>query len=114
MNWPTLSCLTVFLGLLAASVVLQWVRATSRKRLVASVDFLELAPAEQERWRSIDRSPDFLFKDFRKLQLLKRNPDRFGVGFPARLASYRRISRVEMTVTLAMLAFGITAFLFCG
>ena len=85
-----------------------------RKKLVARVDPAKLDPEDQVHWKSIGESFDFMFKDFRKLQIVKQNTKRFADDVQSRLASYRRFSRVEMTVAISMLVFGLTAFLFCG
>jgi len=113
MSFLMLSCLTIFLALFAASVVLQWFRAMKRKKLVASVNPVKLDAEDQASWRSIENSLDFMFKDFRKLQIIKRNGERFGSRFQSKLTGYRRFSRIEMAVTFSMLVFGLTAFLFC-
>ncbi len=107
------NCLTVFLALLFLSVLLQWFRAFKRKRLVASVDPADLGQDGLLRWRQIEDGFDFMFKDFRKLRILKQDISRFGEQFQSDWESYRRLSRLEMAVTSLMLIFGASAFLFC-
>ena len=114
MSKQTLVCLLVFLGLFAASVTMQWVRARKRRRLVWSVDPAFLAAADQEKWFSVERSFDFMFKDFRKLQLVKKNLDQLSGEIKAEYVRYRRFSRAEILVTVSMLAFAATAYRICN
>jgi len=114
MSGHTLLCLAVFLGLFIASMIMQWLRAAVRKELLKSVETGILDPDEQERWKSLDQGVDIIFRDFRKLQLVKRKLNRFSPEFNTEFDRYRYISRAEMTVTASMLVFGATAFLMCG
>lgn len=107
------TCLVVFLALLLASIALQWARAVNRKRLVASCDRGLLGSDEQSAWHDIDAGLDFMFRDFRKLRIIRRNLGAFDDGYRTMWVAYRRLSRLEMTVTTSMLAFGALAFLFC-
>jgi hypothetical protein len=114
MSMTTSICLAIFLGLFLASVVLQWIRAKKRKQLVWMVDPAVLTPSDQSRWHSIEKSSDFMFKDFRKLQILKRNSQGLAEDIRVVLVNYRRFSRIEMLVTASMLIFGSIAFLICN
>jgi len=114
MSEQTLICLLVFLGLFAASVTMQWVRARKRRRLVWSVDPALLVAADQEKWLSVERSFDFMFKDFRKLQLVKKNLDQLSGECKTEYNRYRRFSRAEILVTVSMLAFAATAYRICN
>ena len=114
MSITTSICLAVFLGLFLASVVLQWIRAKKRQKLVRMVDPASLAPADQSRWYSVEKSFDFMFKDFRKLQILKRNSQGLSGDMRTGLVHYRRFSLIEMLVTVSMLLFGSIAFLICN
>jgi len=107
-------CLFVFLALLAASLLMQWFRARKRRKLVRSVNPEHFGASDQEKWRSVEDSFDFMFKDFRKLQLLKKNLGRFSSELNAEFSRYRIFSRIEMVITLSMLLFAATAFLICS
>jgi len=114
MPFSTTACLSVFIGLLIASMVLQFIRAGKRKKLVQMVDPATLATGDQHKWGSLDRGFDFLFRDFRKLQIVKRNTQRLSNEVRDGLGRYRSFSRVEIVVTISMLLFGAFAFYFCG
>ena len=105
MNIPAGYCLLVFLFLFLGSIAMQWFRARKRQHLVRLVNPRQLRDDSRVKWEAIDRSLDFLFKDFRKLQVLKSNLD--GMPGPVRhyWERYRRFSRYEMAVTAAMLIF---------
>jgi hypothetical protein len=109
MSEQTLICLLVFLGLFAASITMQWVRARKRRRLVWSVDPAFLAAADQEKWFSVERSFDFM-----KLQLVKKNLDQLSGEIKAEYVRYRRFSRAEILVTVSMLTFAATAYRICN
>lgn len=108
------TCVAVFLGLLLASMLMQWVRAKMRKKLIQLVDPALLIPIDQEKWISVEKSFDFMFKDFRKLQIVKKNVGRLSGDFQVKLNHYRIFSRTEIFVTVSMLLFGSIAFLFCN
>ena len=106
-------CVIVFLVLFAASVVMQFIRAKKRQRLVRIVDPSIFDSAGQSKWRSLENSFDFLLKDFRMLQVVKKNSDKLPENLRLLLDRYRRFSRAEILVTLSMLLFASTAYLFC-
>jgi hypothetical protein len=110
----TSSCIVVILALLTASMVMQWMRARSRQKLVRSADPALLVLEDQAKWQSIDGGFDFVFKDFRKLQVIKRNLANYSGEFGSRYQRYCKVSRLEMAVTATMLVFCATAFLFCN
>jgi len=112
-NFRTEWCLIVFLALFLASVIMQWMRAGKRKDLVQKTDSGHFSLADQEKWNGIENSFDFLFKDFRKLQIIKKNRSLLGEDNHSRFKDYRRFSRMEILVTVSMLIFGMTAYLFC-
>ncbi len=114
MNFQTDTCVVIFLALLVASVSLQWVRARHRKKLVQSSNIGVLDPGDQQKWLSIQNSLDPIFKDFRFLQIFKRNLSKYSSESITSYRRYRSISRLEMTVTATMLIFGATAYLYCG
>ena len=107
-------CFLIFVMLLIASMVMQWIRAKKRQRLVRTADPLVLPAEDRDRWLSVEGGLDFLFKDFRKLQILKRNLNRVTEDTRRVWKNYRDFSRAEMAVTAAMLIFAATAFLVCG
>lgn len=114
MNFQTDTCVVIFLALLIASMLMQWVRARNRKKLVQSSDIGVLDSKDQQKWLSIQNSPDPIFKDFRLLQIFKRNLSKYSRDLITNYKRYRSISRLEMTVTATMLIFGATAYLYCG
>ena len=107
-------CVVVFLVLFAASVVMQFIRAKKRQNLVRIVDASYFDHDSQSKWQSLEGSLDFLLKDFRKLQVVKKNSDRLPENLQVLLNRYRHFSRAEMLVTGSMLLFGITAHLWCN
>lgn len=114
MDAGTETCMLVFLVLLLASIVMQWLRARKRRNLVRRFDTDLLEAIDREKWRAVDQSMDWFFKDFRKLQVIKQYAGRVSHEFKAEFDHYRRFSRAEMTVTASMLLFALTAFLFCN
>ena len=66
------------------------------------------------RWDRIGRGLDPLFKDFRKLQIVKKNLARFPADIGDAWRQYRRFSRLEMAVTAAMILFALSAFRICS
>jgi hypothetical protein len=114
MTLPAETCFLVFVILLLASLVMQWLRARKRQRLVRMLDPALLSATDQDKWLSIGSGPDFMFRDFRKLQILKRNLGRVTDEIRLRWANYRGFSRAEMAVTASMLIFAATAFRICG
>ena len=114
MNLPVPWCVWIFLALLAASLSMQWIRAKKRQQLVRSAAPARLSPEYRDQWGRIDRGFDPLFKDFRKLQILKKNLAHFPSEIGAAWRQYRRTSRLEMAVTAAMILFALSAFRVCG
>jgi hypothetical protein len=114
MDSSTSICVTVFLGLFAASVVMQWIRAKKRQKLVRMVDPQIFDIVDQSKWHSIDNGVDFLLKDFRMLQIVKKNSGKLPENLHVSLERYRRFSRAEILVTLFMFFFGSIAFLICN
>lgn len=108
------NCALVFLTLLVASMLMQFVRARKRKRLVLQVNHALLSAEDQERWNSVNRSFDFMFKDFRKLQIMKKNAQQLPDGLVRELDRYRLFSKFELLVTASMLLFGVSAYSFCN
>lgn len=114
MNVATNTCIAIFIVLLLSSMVMQFIRAKKRQKLVRMVDPNLLDPTDHHKWVSIGNSFDFMFKDFRKLQILKRNSEKFADDIRVKLGHYRKFSQAEILVTLSMFLFGSTAYLFCG
>lgn len=114
MKFQTDTCVLIFLALFIASVLMQWVKARRRKKLVQTSDIGVLGPKDQQKWLSIQNSFDPIFKDFRKLRIFKRNLSKYQSNEISKYKRYRTISRLEMTVTASMLIFGATAYLYCG
>jgi len=106
-------CLLTFAGLFAASVIMQWIRARKRKSLVQATDPSFLSPPDQEKWNAVNRSFDFLFKDFRKLQLIRKNKSSLSGDEKLKLELYCRFSRMEICVTVSMLIFALSAHWIC-
>jgi hypothetical protein len=94
-------------------MVMQFIRAKKRQKLVRKFDPAELNSTDQHKWVAVENSFDFMFKDFRKLQILKRNTDSCSHHILEKLGQYRKFSRLEMLVTSSMILFGLTAHLFC-
>ena len=113
MNLPTKVCVIVFLVLFVGSIVMQFIRAKKRQRLVRMVDPSLFDSDGQSKWKSLESSFDFLLKDFRMLQVVKKNSDKLPENLRLLLDRYRRFSRAEILVTLSMLLFASTAYLFC-
>jgi len=113
MSMPTEWCVTIFLGLLLASMIMQWVRAKMRKTLVHAVNPGLLSPKDREKWIKVDNSFDVLFKDFRKLQIIKKNLPLLTDENTSKLISYRRFSCAEILVTVSMVVFAATAHWIC-
>lgn len=107
-------CLYGFLFLFIASLSMQYYRARLRKKIVQMVDPAGLAIDDQYKWHSVDNSFDFLFKDFRKLRIVKRNSKELSNEIRDKLGYYRRFSRLELFVTVSMLFFATFAFYICG
>ncbi len=114
MNISTDSCLVAFIGLFIASMVMQFIRARKRKKIVQMVDPTALAIDDQYKWNSLEKGFDFMFKDFRKLQIVKRNSAGLSTEIRTRLDHYRRFSRLEILVTTSMLLFASIAFYICN
>lgn len=114
MSITTSTCVTVFIALFISSMVMQFIRAKKRQKLVRMVDPERFLTADQQKWSSIENSFDFLFKDFRKLQILKRNSDKQPDVIQMKLGDYRRWSRAEIIVTVSMLTFALFAYRICS
>jgi hypothetical protein len=114
MNIPAKICLFIFISLFVSSVFLQWMRAKKRQQIVRNTDPAQLSAVNQQKWNFVEGSIDFMFRDFRKLQILKKSADRLSAESRTKLAHYRWFSRLEITVTASMFIFGAIAFLFCG
>lgn len=113
MYLPMKICVAVFLVLFVGSVVMQFIRAKKRQRLVRLVDPSIFDSAVQTKWHSLENSFDFLVKDFRLLQVVKKNSDKLPENLQLLLKRYSRFSQAEIFVTLSMLLFASTAYLFC-
>jgi hypothetical protein len=113
MTPETTLCLFVIIALLIASMALQYVRATKRKALVREFDPDSLSAADRQKWQAVDQGFDLLFRDFRKLQIIKRNSPALRSRQREALSSYRRLSRVEISVTISLFVFAALAFRFC-
>jgi len=106
-------CVVIFLFLFLASLLMQFIRAKMRKNLVKKADPNLLPIEHRNKWDSIDNSLDFMFKDFRKLQIIKRNRKLLPNNIAEALRRYGRFSWAEMGVTISMLLFGALAFYLC-
>ena len=107
------NCAIIFLGLLLASILMQFVRAKKRKKLVQQVDQDLFSTEDQQLWNSLNSGINFMFKDFRKLQIVKRNVNLMPDNFVIALDRYKLFSRFEALVTVSMLLFGAFAYNFC-
>ena len=81
---------------------------------ISEYEFFRIAYQNWFNHQITEQRLDFLFKDFRKLQILKRNLNRVTEDTRRVWKNYRDFSRAEMAVTAAMLIFAATAFLVCG
>ena len=106
-------CLLTFLILFLASVSMQFVRAKKRQRLVRQCDHAWLSATDLEKWNSINASLDLMFKDFRKLQIIKKNRQQFPRAYSNELDRYKLLSRLEAVVTVSMLLFAAFAIYVC-
>lgn len=106
-------CLLIFLILFLASVSMQFVRAKKRQRLVREFDHALLSAADLEKWNSINDSLDFMFKDFRKLQLIKKSRHQLPTNYGVELDRYKVLSRLETVVTISMLLFAAFGYYIC-
>lgn len=113
MNVPIKACILVFIGLFLTSLVLQFIRAKKREKLVRMADPSMFTDVDKARWETLDNQLISIFRDFRKLQLLKRNTSAQDQDIIERLAYYRRFSRVEISVTSAMILFALFAHKIC-
>jgi len=107
-------CVLIFLALFIASMVMQFVRAKKRQRIVRQVDRTWLSTPDQVKWNSVNESYDFLFKDFRKLQIVKRNAHQLPEDLVIELGRYMLFGRLETLVTVSMLMFAAFAYSFCN
>ena len=108
------NCVIILLALWLASVVMQFIRAKKRKRLVRQADRSLLSPHDQEKWRSVEVSFDPMFKDFRKLRIFKKYIEQSPDDFKTEFARYKIFSRAETTVTVSMLLYAVSAFYICN
>jgi len=65
-------CVAIFFVLFVVSVLLQFQRARKRKEIVCAVNTSLFEAKTRQKWAHIDNSFDLLFKDFRKLQVIKK------------------------------------------
>jgi hypothetical protein len=98
-------CLLIFSILFFASLAMQFMRAKKRQKLVREFDQTLLSAHDLEKWNSINDSFDFMFKDFRKLQVIKKSRPRFASSFAVDFEHYSLFSRLEMIITASMLLF---------
>lgn len=113
MTPETTLCLFVIIALLIASMAMQYIRATKRKSLVRGFDPDSLSATDRQKWQDLEQGFNLLFRDFRKLQIIKRNSHALNTRQREALSSYRRFSRVEISVTLSLFVFTALAFRFC-
>lgn len=106
-------CVFVILALILASMVMQFVRAKKRQKLVRKLDHSLLSVHDQQQWRSVESSFDPLFKDFRKLRIVRRNSSLLPGELKNEFDRYRNFSRVEILVTTSMVLFCVFAFYLC-
>lgn len=114
MNSATKICLVVFFGLFIASLVMQFIRARKRQRLVKRVDISVFPTDDQQKWGAIENSLFSMFKDFRQLQLVRKNSSDLPGDILKELNGYRRFSRAEMLVTVSMILFAVSAYKICS
>jgi hypothetical protein len=107
-------CVMAFMALLLASMVMQFFRARKRKSVVQRFDESLLSGQDQEKWRAVSGSLDFVFKDFRKLQIIKRNLSQLPEDLVNELGRYSLFSKFEILVTATMFLFGVFAYRFCN
>jgi len=107
-------CALIFLVLLATSMVMQFVRAKKRQKLVRRADRSLLLVNNQAKWDAVEASFDFMFKDYRKLQIIKRNMSGFPDDFKEEFERYKLFSRAEILITTSMLMFGGFAYYLCN
>lgn len=106
-------CALLLIVLILASIVMQFIRARKRQKLVRHADWSSLPAHCQEKRDSVDRSFDPLFKDFRKLQIIKENMELQPGHIREEFNNYRFFSRIEILITTSMLLFCGIAFYLC-
>jgi len=107
-------CLLILIGLFVASLVMQFIRARKRQHLVKQVDISALPIHDQQKWRTMKNSLFSMFKDFRQLQLVKKNLSLLPSEILQEFYRYRRFSRVELVVTVSMILFAVSAYKICN
>lgn len=107
-------CLIILLALLAGSIALQYRKSKLRKKLVERFDVSLLGKQEQLKWDKIERSHDFILKDFRKLRILLKHRSSLSTEQSSLLNKYAKMNKIEIATTTGMLLFAAFAFTFCS
>lgn len=94
-------------------MTMQFVRAKKRQKLVRRFNLTLLSRHDLEKWNSVSESFDFVFKDFRKLQIIKKARYQLPRDFLIEYDRYKRLSRLETVVTISMLLFAAFGYYFC-
>lgn len=68
----------------------------------------------REKLSLVDQGFDPFFKDFRKLQIIRRFTNLLTEDYKDEYQDYKIFSRVEMSVTISMLLFCVLAFRNCN
>jgi len=107
-------CAILILTLILGSVVMQFIRAKKRQKLVKQLTRTKIPNHVQERLSIVDRSFDPFFKDYRKLQIIRKHTVLLAEGYKEDYRSYKIFSRAEILVTTSMLLFCVLAFRVCS
>jgi hypothetical protein len=107
-------CAILILVLILASIIMQFVRARKRQGLVRQVVGSRMPEEARQRLSRVDRSFDPLFKDYRKLRVIRNHTNLLTKSCRKEYETYRNYSRVEILVTVSMLLFCVFAFKVCN
>lgn len=107
-------CAILILTLILGSVVMQFIRAKKRQKLVKQLTQSTIPDPVKEKVSIVDRSFDPFFKDYRKLQIIRKYTVLLVEDYKEEYRDYKIFSRAEILITTSLLLFCVLAFRICN
>ena len=106
-------CLYGILLLFAVSLSLQYFRIKMRKQIIDMTQQFVPGKAFEDDWKNVGEGPGAVFRDFRRMRLVKRFARLLPVHILTRLQRFRILSAIELATTIFTLLFAAFAYKIC-
>lgn len=106
-------CLYVILLLFACSIALQYFRIRMRKQITSLAEPHVLGKAFEGHWKKADEGFGAVFKDFKRMRLVKKSTSNLPDHILERLNRFKILCTVEQATTISTLLAAAFAYKFC-